>query len=397
MITSALLPVDDGATACNPLPRRILMTADPIGGVWNYVLELARGLADHGVEIALATMGQALTEAQRREVAEEVNVTLHESVFRLEWMDHPWRDVEQSGEWLLSLEAKLCPDLIHLNGYVHAALPWKNPCLVVAHSCMASWWQAVRREELPAGFEPYRRLVAKGLAAADLVVAPTAAMLESVEKLYLPLPNARVIHNARSRTRFSPGKKEDFILSVGRLWDDAKNIGAVARTAYNLPWPVYVAGEQKHPEGGNAYIDGVNRLGFLAAENLAPWYAAASVYALPARYEPFGLTVLEAALSGCALVLGDIQSLRELWDGAAVFVNPDEVGALQRELHALCADRARLASLGGKALARSQSFTAADMTAGYLAVYRQITADSARRNDRAHLSCCGAFGGCSPA
>ncbi len=32
---------------------------------------------------------------------------------------------------------------------------------------------------------------------------------------------------------------------------------------------------------------------------------------LPARYEPFGLSVLEAALSGCALVLGDIPSLRE--------------------------------------------------------------------------------------
>ena len=32
--------------------------------------------------------------------------------------------------------------------------------------------------------------------------------------------------------------------------------------------------------------------------------SAASVYVLPAKYEPFGLSVLEAALSGCALVLG---------------------------------------------------------------------------------------------
>ena len=39
----------------------------------------------------------------------------------------------------------------------------------------------------------------------------------------------------------------------------------------------------------------------------------ASIYALPARYEPFGLSILEAALSGCALVLGDImQSARTL-------------------------------------------------------------------------------------
>lgn len=374
MLTSPLTQVHDQKTL-QPLPRRILMTADPIGGVWSYVLELARGLSAYGVEIALATMGQALSAEQRREVADEPNVTLYESVFRLEWMDDPWEDVEASGKWLLSLEDELRPDLVHLNGYVHGALPWQSPCVVVAHSCMLSWWQAVREEELPDEYERYHGRVLKGLAAADLVVAPTAAMLACVEKLYLPLPNARVIHNARGRTRFRPGKKEDFILSVGRLWDDAKNIGALAKTAYDLPWPVYVAGEQSHPSGGRELcIDGVNRLGFLAPENLAPWYAAASVYALPARYEPFGLTILEAALSGCALVLGDIPSLRELWDGAAVFVNPDEDEALQDELCALCADRGRLASLGEKALARSRSFTAAKMTTAYLAAYRQLYA-----------------------
>lgn len=374
MLGSVLGQAHGYAAAGNSLPRRILMTADPIGGVWSYVLELARGLSAHGVEIALATMGQALSADQRRDVADEGNVTLYESVFRLEWMDDPWEDIERSGAWLLSLEAKLCPDLVHLNGYVHAALPWRSPCLIVAHSCMLSWWQAVRWDELPASFEQYRRRVAEGLAAAALVAAPTAAMLENIERIYLPLPNAMVIHNARSRTRFRPGIKEKFILSVGRLWDDAKNIGTLARTAYDLPWPVYVAGEQSHPTGGTVTIDGVNRLGFMAPESLAPWYAAASVYALPARYEPFGLTILEAAMSGCALVLGDIPSLRELWDGAAVFVHPEQGKALQEELCALCADRGRLASLGEKALVRSRSFSAEMMTSGYLAAYRQLYA-----------------------
>ncbi|HBG07771.1 MAG TPA: glycosyl transferase family 1 [Geobacter sp.] len=351
------------------------MTADPIGGVWSYMLELVRGLAGYGIEVSLATMGQPLSLEQRREAADEGNLTLYESVYRLEWMDDPWEDVERSGNWLLALEAELRPDLVHLNGYVHAALPWRTPCLVAAHSCMLSWWQAVRRDEPPPSFEQYHRRVLQGVAAADLVVAPTAAMLEAIEKLYLPLPNALVIHNARGRTRFRPGRKEDFILSVGRIWDDAKNIGALARSAYDLPWPVYVAGEQNRPGGGGSVsMDGVNRLGFLAPETLAPWYAAASVYALPARYEPFGLTILEAALSGCALVLGDIPSLRELWEGAAVFVDPDQGEALQDELCALCADRERLASLGEKALARSRSFSAAKMTAGYLAAYRQLVA-----------------------
>ena len=367
------LPTKAGAeTRHFPPPRLILMTADPIGGVWSYALELARGLSAHGVEIALATMGKPLSPDQRREIADEGNVTLYESVYRLEWMDDPWADVEQSGEWLLSLEAELRPDLVHLNGYVHASLPWQSPCLVVAHSCMLSWWQAVRREDLPAQYQQYRRRVAKGLAAADLVAAPSAAMLESLQKLYIPLPNGRVIHNARNRTKFRPGRKEDFILSVGRVWDDAKNITTLARTAYDLPWPVYVAGEVAHPGGGAVTLDGVNRLGFLESDALAPWYAAASVYVLPARYEPFGLTVLEAALSGCALVLGDIPSLRELWDGAAIFVDPESGDDLQDELCALCADRPLLLSLGERALVRSRSFSASKMIEGYLALYREL-------------------------
>ena len=72
-------------------------------------------------------------------------------------------------------------------------------------------------------------------------------------------------------------------------------------------------------------------------------------------------------------MLGDIPSLRELWDDAAVFVDPDQGEALQDEICALCRDRRRLASLGEKALARSRSFSAAKMTEGYLSAYRQIT------------------------
>ncbi|WP_224981847.1 glycosyltransferase family 4 protein [Geomonas agri] len=353
-------------------PGLILMTADPIGGVWNYVLELCRGLAPHGVQIALATMGRPLSPGQHREVADEANVTLYESGYRLEWMEDPWADVEKSGEWLLSLEAELKPDLVHLNGYAHAALPWRRPCLVVAHSCVLSWWEAVRGEQAPQRLDDYRVRVSRGLAAADLVAAPSTAMLDCIRRLYLPLPEAQVIYNARGRTRFRPGMKEDFILSVGRVWDEAKNIGALVRNAYDLPWPVYVAGEINQPGGGAANVDGVNRLGFLAPESLAPWYAAAAIYVLPARYEPFGLTVLEAAQSGCALVLGDIPSLRELWDGAALFVDPESAMDLQKQLRALCADRSRQASLREKALERSRSFTAAKMTAGYLSLYSRL-------------------------
>ena len=95
-----------------------------------------------------------------------------------------------------------------------------------------------------------------------------------------------------------------------------------------------VAGDGRHPEGGGAgELENLRHLGRLAPADLASWLGRAAIYALPARYEPFGLSILEAALAGCALVLGDIDSLRELWDGCALFVPPEDDDALAEALN----------------------------------------------------------------
>src|SRR5947207_15103612 len=93
-------------------PQRILMTADPIGGVWTYALELARMLQPHGVEILLATMGAPLTTEQHTAIEALPNVELCEGHFKLEWMENAWTDVADAGEWLLKLERRFHPDLI---------------------------------------------------------------------------------------------------------------------------------------------------------------------------------------------------------------------------------------------------------------------------------------------
>ena len=64
-----------------------LLTADPIGGVWTYALDLARASGTRQVEVVLATMGAALRAEQRAEAEQLPNVELHESEFALEWMD----------------------------------------------------------------------------------------------------------------------------------------------------------------------------------------------------------------------------------------------------------------------------------------------------------------------
>jgi glycosyltransferase involved in cell wall biosynthesis len=345
------------------------MTADTVGGVFTYALELARALGGRGARVDLATMGAPLHAAQRAAASAVACVRVHESAFRLEWMHEPWDDVRRAGEWLLRLEREVGPDVVHVNGYAHGALPWRAPTVVVGHSCVLSWWEAVKRESAPSPWNRYRLEVARGLAAADLVVAPSRTMLDALEGLYGLLPRGRVIYNGRDARAFAPAAKEPVILAAGRLWDEAKNVGALDAVAAEVPWPVYVAGEVRHPNGADARLSGAVPLGRLATSELARWLGRASVFALPARYEPFGLSVLEAALSGCALVLGDIPSLRELWGNDALYAAPDDREALAAALRRLIGDASLRRSLGARARARAGEYTPGRMADQYLAAY----------------------------
>lgn len=354
--------------------RRVLMTADTVGGVWTYVQELVRALGEHEVEVGLATMGGpvSLAPGVGRPLPENV-VQLFESNFRLEWMESPWKDVATAGEWLLGIEALLRPDVVHLNSYVHAALPWRAPTLVVGHSCICSWFASVKRQPLPASWGRYRSEVTQGLQSADAVTAPTRSMLMNLEEHYGLFRAAPVVYNGRRAQDFLPGRKEPLVFSAGRLWDEGKNLAAVARVATRLAWPVYVAGEHLHPGNGvEVRLTGVTCLGRLTQPALSDWMGRASIFALPARYEPFGLSALEAALAGCALVLGDIPSLREVWADAACFVSPDDDEALAAALEGLIADGARRAALAARARDRALTFTPQRMAQGYMALYRDL-------------------------
>ena len=196
-------------------PPRVLMTADAVGGVWGCALELARGLAGAGSEVVLAIMGPPATPEQLGDAAAIDGVVIVEGSFDLEWMPGADEDVQRAGAWLLELDAAYAPDIVHLNGYAHGSLRWRAPVLVVAHSCVLSWWRAVHGEEAPAEWDGYRRRTAAGLRAADLVVAPTRAFLRTVEALYGPGLRARVIWNGKNPADI--GKRRVFRRSRARV------------------------------------------------------------------------------------------------------------------------------------------------------------------------------------
>jgi glycosyltransferase involved in cell wall biosynthesis len=354
------------------LPTRVLMSTDTTSGVFRYSLELARALSRFDVEIALATMGKAVSAEQRNAIKRLGNVELFESEWKLEWMDDPWDDVQRAGDWLLEIEAKTAPDLVHLNAYAHGALDWYAPCVIVAHSCSLSWWDAVRRAPLPDTLAAYREHALRGLHSAQLVIAPSHAMIAAVEQHFGALASSRVIANAVNPRAFAPGAKLAYVLAAGHVWDEAKNLRSLCEIATRVKWPIVIAGAGEPPGSHAPTLGGARSVASPSRTELAEWLSRASIYALPARYEPFGLSVLEAAHAGCALVLGDIPSLREYWDDAAVFVDPDDTGALERMLSYLIAEPDRRRELSQRALERAKIFVPEEMGAAYLKAYRGV-------------------------
>jgi glycogen(starch) synthase len=377
------------ALAVRSSPRRILMTADAVGGVWQYALELCAGLCAGGVEVVLAVLGPPASPAQVAAARAIPGLRLRAHPGRLEWMDDPWDDVDDAGRCLVRWAREDDVDLVHLNGYAHGAAGFSVPTVVVAHSCVLSWWQAVEGTDAPARFDQYRERVTLGLAAATAVVAPTAAMLNAARQHYGQLWSGEVIPNGRTvppRGHQSKGSgKFPQILTAGRLWDPAKNAVALGRVATRLPWPILAAGPMARDLGPiEPGLRGLVGLGTLDASAMADAYRRAAIYALPARYEPFGLSVLEAALAGCALVLGDIPTLRELWAGAAIFVPPGDDDALAGALQGLIADGDRRAEMARRAAVRARHYRADLMVDRYRELYRRAWQ---RRRRRGILAC----------
>lgn len=407
----------------------VLMTADAVGGVWTYALDLCEALREHDIRVALATMGPRPSDAQR--VAAEVlgNVRLVESDYRLEWMDDPWDDVTEAGDWLLSLASANDVDLVHLNGYSHAALPWGRPVVCVAHSCVMTWWQAVHGTEPPPQWDIYRGRVTQGLNSADIIISPSAAFLEQLKCCYEISRTTRVIHNARQphppRTDSSPElgpssqsrpqpqaqpsaqpqtqaqaqaqaeaeaqswplrqpsargdqatalvQGSPVVLACGRPWDASKNISVLSAAAEGAAWPAYVIGGVTNPNGETFASSSLRCLGALSSDDVEAWLERAAIFVHPALYEPFGLAVLEAAMANCALVLADIPTLRELWNGAAEFFDPHDSRTLRAVLDRLAADPSRRQALSSAARERATQYRMETTAAEYAHVYRTLT------------------------
>lgn len=360
---------------------KILMTTDTLGGVWTYTHELCNILGRYGAEVHLAAMGSWPTVAQRKEMEELGNVTLYRSNYKLEWMDDPWEDIKEANKWITSIYHTVQPNLVHFNNYALIENYWDCPIVTVYHSCVNTWWQAVKGTDAPQRWDRYRSLVKSSLNASDVVVFPTLTLLQKAILTHGISSPVTVIHNGREIHFPFLKKKEPFILCTGRIWDEAKNLHSLAKMANRLPWPIYVAGNNIHPVTGQKMeVENLKFLGNLSSEELKSWMHRASIYVSPAKYEPFGLGILEAALAECALALGSIGSLQELWWDHADFFDPDDVDDMEATLLKLIENRPYRIQMAEKALKKAGEFGVDKMGAEYIKLYRKLLWEKTHKN-----------------
>ncbi len=351
---------------------RILMTTDAVGGVWGYATGLATDLCARGDWVALVVMGPPPSRQQIEALADIPRLELQITALALEWMDPEGSNLERAREVLLRIARQFRPDVVHLNGFREGAFAWPVPALVVAHSCVQTWWHACRGgvpRELQ--WRRYGDNVAAGLAAAAAWVSPTGAFRNQIAAMYQPPKLGRVIANGFT-VEGGRVKKGALILGAGRVWDEAKNLNALAACASALLWPLRIAGPTGGPNGASSPAGQGIYLGSLSRSEVIDEMRRAAVFVAPALYEPFGLSVLEAAACGCALVLSDTPSFRELWGGAALFADPCDAGRLSTTINMLCRNKSLRRGLQQAARTRARLYRRSITTAAYQRLYREL-------------------------
>ena len=367
----------------------ILITTDTITGVWTYTRELVTSLVTSGARVTLVSFGEIPLPEQITWMDHLHGLDYRPTAFRLEWMQEGQHDFLDSCRYLELLIREVRPDVLHSNQYCYGVLDTDIPRVVVAHGDLISWWLAVHGNQPPRSswLDWYRAIVAQGMASADVVVSPSGWMRETLRSCFVRPRCERVIHNGRNPIFFNPYlSKDDSVLAVGRLLDAGKQISLLTQHRHEMPVCIVGSDAPGHRLRTPIRADvklAIDRVcvsfkGPQTEAQLRNLYSRAAIYAATSRYEPFGMSPLEAALSRCAIVANDIPTFREIWGDAAIYFERNNAESLADTIKLLSDDRELCRAYGNLAYQRARErFTAKRMVDEYLQLYRSLIKKSA--------------------
>jgi len=234
--------------------------------------------------------------------------------------------------------------------------------------------------------ERYRVLERRLLAAADAVIAVSHSLASEYGALGWQMPAPVVIPNGVDEAFYAsdPGaaRQAGRILFAGRLCPQ-KGCDLALR-AFRELLPTFPALRLRVAGTGaweQAYRnlarrlgigDRVHWLGWLAPAALREEYQRCRAFLMPSRFEPFGLSALEAMACGAPVIAAAVGGLPEFITDqeTGLLVPQGDPAALAQAVHSLLVDPSRAARLGAAAALHAREFTWARAAEETLRVYR---------------------------
>lgn len=124
--------------------------------------------------------------------------------------------------------------------------------------------------------------------------------------------------------------------------------------------------------------DSVKFLDFVGDDDLPSFYKYALCYCLPSLYEGFGLPVLEAMQYGCPVITSKVSSLPEAGGDAALYVDPQNVDDIAKQLAKVVSDKNLREKMREKGYLHIKKFSWEKAAKETLAVLEQLGAQNGR-------------------
>jgi glycosyltransferase involved in cell wall biosynthesis len=334
-------------------------------------------LAAKGNSIVLAGLGPEPSQAQAAEARSVATLTWLNTP--PDWMTRDENDLDRLPGELGDLVSAHAIDLVHLNAPAQAVgLDFSCPVVVVSHSCVVTWLHAVRGDVIAGDWAWQRRRNQAGFERAAAVIAPSQSHADVLQTCYGAIARQSVVHNGALPCPATEGR-DAFVFAAARWWDEGKNADTLDRAAAIAQWPVYAAGSLNGPDGQRARINNCVALGSVDYAEVRRLMAKAGIFVSTSVYEPFGLAVLEAAMSGTPLLLADIPTYREIWNGAALFFEARDAEALAGCIARLAGDEELRRQLGNDAAKRARKFSLPAQARAMSEIYNVAAVAAARR------------------
>jgi glycosyltransferase involved in cell wall biosynthesis len=268
-------------------------------------------------------------------------------------------------------------DVVH--SLALTAVPTRRPLVSTVHDVLP----ITRPELYPPGTDRAQRRELETATRSDVIVTTCEATADEIARVG-PYPRDRIVVAAPGVAALAAAKgaaaeSGPYILAVGAM-TPRKGFDVLAAAAGLLGAecpPVLIAGPDYWGADAmrRAIADAdthsrVELLGAVDDATLGGLYRGATIVCHPSRAEGFGLTCLEAMEAGAPLISSDLPSVREVVDGAAELVPPDDPAALAEALARVAGDAQRRDELAAAGRRRAADFTWARTADGVVRAYR---------------------------